>query len=179
MEDSIVGFKKAVDEFMNKLHAVDYFHLEGDFNFPSTVRYQFGNFTFTTGRSKVGNLAKLIGIEETHSFHVYGQANIPHLEGIEISASFNENGVPAENREKPTILGTGILERGFKFAISVPPNIAKNSLELIWSGQRRTTPSGAPEKPHIRIRFDLYNIKTDHKGRPIFDVGRIYIYEDG
>jgi hypothetical protein len=86
----------------------------------------------------------------------------------------------AEDREKPTILGNGILEeRGFKFAISVPPNIAKSSLELMRSGQRRTTPSGAPEKPHIRLRFDLYNIKTDHKERPIFDVGKIYIYEDG
>ncbi len=180
MEDSIVGFKKAVDEFMDEPRGIDYFHLEGDFHFPSIVRYHFANRIFIAGGTKIVNPAKLIGIEDTYSFSVYGQANIPHIRHVKISASFNENGGPAEDREIPTNLGTGILEeRSFKLAITVPPNIAKNSIELMRSGQYRTTPSSGPENSHIRIRFDLYNIKANHKGRPIFDVGRIYIYKDG
>jgi len=167
VEDSIVGFKKAVDEFMDEPRGIDYFHLEGDFHFPSIVRYHFANRIFIAGGTKIVNPAKLIGIEDTYSFSVYGQANIPHIRHVKIS-------------EIPTNLGTGILEeRSFKLAITVPPNIAKNSIELMRSGQYRTTPSSGPENSHIRIRFDLYNIKANHKGRPIFDVGRIYIYKDG
>lgn len=175
-KDLKVGFKKAVDEFMNKPGGVDYFHLEGDFNFPSIVRYQFGDFSFSTDGMTVANP---VTIEETHAFSVSGLANIPHLRNVPINARFNENGAVAGSA-KPTMVGTGILEeRGFDFSICVPPAIAKNSFELMCSGQYRTTLTGDPEIPHIRIRFDLCNIKTDSKDRPIFDLQRVYIYDDG
>lgn len=170
-EDSIACFKKAVDEF--RTHTADYFNLEGDFAFPSLVRYRCSAFSTTENQ-----IRKPIAIQETHSFCAYGKPNIPHLRHLTITANFNEYGFP-ENSVGTTV-GDGILnERGFNFAINVPPNVAKNFLELMRSGQQRIKNSGGSEKPNIRMGFDLYNIKANHQKRPIFDVRGMYICEDG
>jgi hypothetical protein len=167
-EDSIACFKKAVDEF--RTHTTEYFSLEGDFAFPTFVRYRFGTATQT-------QVGKPVAIQETHSFYAYGKANIPHLEHLTITAIFNQYGFGETPGE--TTIGNGILNgRGFEFAISIPPHIAKNCLELMRSGQQRTKDPGS-EKPNIRMGFDLYNIKANNQKRPIFDVGGIYICEDG
>jgi hypothetical protein len=170
-QDSIACFNKAVDEF--RTHTTDYFNLEGNFAFPSLVRYRVSAVPTTEKQVR-----KPIAIQETHSFCAYGKANIPHLRHLTITANFNEYGFP-ENSVGTTV-GDGILnERGFNFAINVPPNVAKNFLELMRSGQQRTKDSGSSEKPNIRIGFDLYNIRINHQKRPSFDVGGVYICEDG
>ncbi len=82
-EDSIACFKKAVDEF--RTHTTDYFNLEGDFAFPTFVRYRFGTATQT-------QVGRPVAIQETHSFYAYGKANIPHLKHLTITAIFNQYG---------------------------------------------------------------------------------------
>jgi hypothetical protein len=169
-EDSIACFKKAVDEF--RTHTADYFNLEGNFAFPSLVRYRFSTATQT-------QVGKPIAIQETHSFYACGKANIPHLRHLTITVIFNQYGFGEESPGQTT-LGDGILkERGFEFTIRIPPHIARNCLDLMRSGQQRTKESGGSEKPNIRIGFDLYNIRLNNQKRPIFDVGGIYICEDG
>src|SRR3981189_632809 len=96
-EGSIACFKKAVDEF--RTHTADYFNLEGDFAFPSLVRYSFARAT----QRPVG---KPIGIQETHSFYAYGKANIPHLRHSTITAIFNQYGFGESPGE--TAIGNGI-----------------------------------------------------------------------
>jgi hypothetical protein len=170
-EDSTVCFKKAVDEF--RTHTAAYFNLEGDFAFPSLVRYRLSALPTIENQVR-----KPIPIQGTHSFCAYGKPNIPHLRHLTITANFNEYGFPVNNLG--TTVGDGILnERGFNFAITLPPNEAKNFLELMRSGQQRSKDSGGSEKPNIRMGFDLYNIKTNYQKRPIFEVGGIYICDDG
>jgi hypothetical protein len=174
VDDLIKRFKKAVDEFSESplfSKSPLSFNLEGDFEFPSLVRYQFAGPPKTT---------ELVGVEETHVFHIYGQANVPHLEHVAITASFNEYGPspPAESK-KQTMVGKGVLTpRGFEFAIRVPAIVAKNSLELMRSVQHRVGSAADPKKAYLRIAFYLDNIKTNHEGRTIFDVSGMRIYDD-